>query len=103
MSPRARRLALLAALVGLATCNMTDDEVHCEEAASRLTDCCPGFDPAGLDCTAGACSGPRLNVDDGKCIQAKSCEVLVADGTCDRARSAAGIGPAVPDPYPVCR
>ena len=97
-----RRRIALAVLAGLATCALTDDEVHCEEAAARLADCCPGFDPAGLDCTTGRCSGPTLGVDEDRCIRGRSCEALVADGTCARAVAVAG-GPAVPDPLPVCR
>ena len=107
MTWRSRRSArvLGLAVVGLALAMCaTDDEVHCEEAAARLAACCPGFDPRGLDCQAGpGCHAPRIVADDGKCIEGKSCETLVADGTCDRARYVAGSGPSVPNPYPVCR
>lgn len=103
---RRRSGAHVALLLALATCDLaaTDDEVHCEEAAAHLAECCPGFDPRGFDCTAGpGCNSPKLLVDDGKCIERKGCEALVADGTCDRARFLAGTGPSVPDLYPVCR
>ncbi len=103
--PVRRRVLLVLALLGfaLAPC-ATEDEVHCEEAAARLQRCCPGFDPRGLDCeTRPACHTPRLSLDESRCIEGRSCESLVADGTCDRARYATGSGPSVPDPYPICR
>lgn len=106
MSPagRRRRYPFALLLLVLAVCEMTDDEFHCEEAVAHLADCCPGFEPRGFDCTAGpGCSSPALLADQARCIQGKSCEMLVAGGTCDRALHAAGSGPTVADPLPVCR
>jgi hypothetical protein len=39
----------LTALLAL-TCEIREDELRCEEAAARLADCCPGFDPRLVDC-----------------------------------------------------
>jgi hypothetical protein len=67
--------------------------VHCEEAVAHLSDCCPGFVARGFDCTEGpGCNSPALLEDQGRCIEGKSCEALVADGTCDRARTVAEQG-----------
>jgi hypothetical protein len=52
-----KRLPWFAAAFALfATCS-TDEQFLCEEAAARLANCCPGFDPKALRCSDAAVTG----------------------------------------------
>lgn len=64
---------------------VTEQELECEQAASYLARCCPGFDAHRLWCTEeSGCPGsyPALAVPTSKCLQGRSCEQLQADGWC---------------------
>ncbi len=80
----------LTALLAL-TCGIREDELRCEEAAARLADCCPGFDPRLVDCYfTSACetSYPVIDIDESRCLSARTCEQIVAAGICERAQAA---------------
>lgn len=62
------------------------DEFQCEVAVVHLTDCCPGLPSDMLSCTHGGCESnitPDLQAEHALCLQAKSCEELMALGACD--------------------
>jgi hypothetical protein len=68
---------------------LRQDEAECEEAVARLIECCPGFDPAAINCeyVKGDCDQgsvyPSLSAPDSECILGKSCEALNAQKVCD--------------------
>jgi hypothetical protein len=78
----------------LARCQggLRDDELDCEQAASQLASCCPGFEPTELSCAYGpsGCntSFPALTVAESECIVSESCPTLVSTGVCARAMEA---------------
>jgi hypothetical protein len=63
-----------------------EDELECEEAVSRLSHCCPGFDSTRYRCiyTAGCHSDtqPDISVENARCIRRESCAALVTSGAC---------------------
>ena len=87
-----RRLLLCTALLcgvflGRACDSLREDELHCEEAALRIRDCC-GSDVA-MDCTyvVGCESGQRnlpvLDIPSALCVRDASCQALRDAGVCD--------------------
>ena len=83
MRGRARGGIVAAIVVGLSlSCGaITHDELACEEAVSRLSDCCPGLDTRGLSCvdSSGGCSGeakPTVTSRASSCVLGKSCSDL---------------------------
>lgn len=76
------------------------DVLWCEEALSRLTDCCPGFDPVRVECNFyfshdPGCGKPTtqqiepaLSTAESECIRDTGCEVLRSTGVCTRAQEA---------------
>jgi hypothetical protein len=82
-------LALLFALGGGSCGEIRRDELYCEEAVSRLIDCCPGLDPRLLPCVnADGCSGsisPSLSLRSSTCVLDRSCTALQSGGVCARA------------------
>jgi hypothetical protein len=103
---RARRPTALLA-VALAFCGLTEDAVLCEEAAARLSQCCPGFSPNQLRCEMPTfpvgCAEVDVQTDESRCIMGRTCEDLRGDGTCDRAIAAWTVGFPPADTFPVCR
>lgn len=92
---RRRRRGLLAVLSGaLALTALTgagglrEDEIECEQASSHLSDCCPGFDEARVDCHyiqgCDKTSEPSLGVAESQCIEALGCDEVRARGLCTR-------------------
>lgn len=75
---------------------LREDEIECEEAASHLADCCPGFQPSTLACRyhEGSCGTtfPDLTATEGACIRSRSCDDLVSSGVCAKAAAAADAG-----------
>jgi hypothetical protein len=75
--------------VSLACASMTKEELACEEAASRLIDCCPGFDARRMPCVeseGGGCNkvaSPVLTERASSCILDTSCDALRGRGSCD--------------------
>lgn len=71
---------------------MREDELLCEEAAARLVDCCPDFDPSALECVyssgCGSTQYPAIPVAESECILERSCSELAARGICARAQNA---------------
>jgi hypothetical protein len=95
---RARRVSTLVVTLTtlgvLLSCGeISEDELWCEEAVSKLQDCCPTFDPRRLPCVRshGGChtseTRPSLSVRSSECIMNKACDGLRRDGVCDRAVS----------------
>ena len=81
-------LAVLTGLVGiLFSCgSVRKDELVCEEAVARLSDCCPSFDPRRFDCEyIQSCAGSNVPVVDehaAECIRARACDDLASTGIC---------------------
>jgi len=81
-----RRFGLaLGAFLALTAENLSidQDELQCEQAVAYLASCCPGFDNAGINCTAGGCVRPDLDLPTSKCLQSLSCDQVVARGLCN--------------------
>src|SRR5262245_44560823 len=79
---------LVLVAVVLSCGSIPDDELTCEEAVSRLIDCCPGFDPRRMPCVRSDGCGndqtkPSFSEDSSRCILGKTCDDLRA-GTCER-------------------
>lgn len=81
-------VAPIAVLVALSCGAVSEEELSCEEAVSRLQTCCPKIDPRRLDCedqngcnsgTAGLPFDRRA----AQCIRDTSCEALVTSGKCE--------------------
>jgi len=83
--------AVLAAMT--MTCGIRDDELHCEEAAAHLRDCCPSFDVHSIDCyyaqTGCGTIYPVITISESRCITSESCSALVQSGVCTRAQGVA--------------
>lgn len=77
-------LGILA--LGALTCGIPEDDLQCEEAASHMANCCPGFDPKRLGCaTIPGCYGDGaypLPIQTSKCITDMSCDQIVAKSLC---------------------
>lgn len=75
-------------VVVIVACGGIDDnEIHCEEAVSRLQDCCgPAFDPRKFNCVedSNGCntSSPDFYDSASKCIRDSSCKQLQDKGKC---------------------
>jgi len=79
---RLRTLALAASALLLGGADyLQEDRLKCEEAAKRLADCCPNFDPARLQC-GGSCQSPRLTIAMSECVLALDCPGVRAAGWC---------------------
>ena len=81
----------LSLVVGtlLACGSIRQDEFICENAVSRLQECCPGFDAHAIVCTydqgcVGGATYPELDSTQSDCILSDSCEVLRNSGVCGR-------------------
>jgi hypothetical protein len=81
------------------SCNgFREDEIECEQSVARLEECCPGFRAHDLsceyiervDCSDNVTSRefPALSLEDSRCVQKKTCAVLVESGVCTRAQAA---------------
>ncbi len=82
--------------------NFRPDVFACEEAVSRLDECCPDFEPKLLRCVHSKKSGssscgynswsmgeePTITIAESECIFAMSCEALIATKVCERAARA---------------
>lgn len=79
-------LSTLALLFLMADDGISREEFNCEIAAVHLFDCCPALPANLLSCASGGCGSqmtPDLSEDRAACLQKKSCDELVALGTCD--------------------
>ena len=78
----------VALTVSLACASISKEELACEEAVSRLSDCCPGLDARRFPCvesSGGGCSksaDPTVTERAAGCILDSSCSTLVANGVC---------------------
>lgn len=84
-------VALGAALVVALSCTgISEEELTCEQAVSKLAECCPDLDPRRLPCvdTAGGCASGEAEATvsraAGSCVLAVSCDVLRSSRTCER-------------------
>lgn len=91
-----RKVSVLLVVIGvigvvLSCGQIAEDELVCEEAVSKLQDCCRGFDARRLPCvrSEGGCktsdTRPALSVRASQCILDKQCSAVVSEGVCDRA------------------
>lgn len=75
--------------------DLTEEVLSCEEAASKLMDCCP-LKPPTIKCEdyrhSNGCDSeghsPALNLHESKCIRRRSCKDLIDSGVCERAMTA---------------
>lgn len=91
--------------------DLTEEVLSCEEAVSKLGDCCPKVSSV-LSCqdyryrsTGPDCQGnpqfseghtlPSLNLQESKCIRRRSCKDLIDTGVCERALNAYPRGSSV--------
>lgn len=78
-------MALVAIVVACGA--IEDDELKCEEGASRLETCCPGFNPQRLNCqNQQGCNTslvPVITERASDCLRAKTCEEIVTKGSCE--------------------
>lgn len=78
----------VALTVSFACASMTSEELACEEAVSRLSDCCPDIDARRLPCVesgGGGCNNeatPVLTQHASSCILEATCQGLVERGVC---------------------
>ncbi len=95
--PRTRRRGAAAALAAglllgaLGLRCIRGDELQCENAVTRLVDCCPTFPQIEGYCDYSEGCGvyyPTISESDARCIARSSCEDLVGNGVCDRAATA---------------
>jgi hypothetical protein len=83
-------LALVALLVSLSCGSITKDELACEQAVSKLRDCCDALDARRLPCVdsnGGCASGeakPVLNAHAASCVLDNDCGHYQSNGGCDR-------------------
>ena len=65
--------------------SIRDDELVCEEAVSRLEDCCPSFEPRRFSCDRGGCNPnvPALDERAADCVRERACGDLQSKGICE--------------------
>jgi hypothetical protein len=80
--------------------NFRADVIECEDALSRLEQCCPGFDPTPVLCnfywdkstgcgsTTTESEEPAFTRDESDCIREMSCDQLVTNKVCERGQAA---------------
>lgn len=77
-----------------AACAIRPDELECEEAVGRLTQCCDlavvdGYctyvAPVSQGCSETPAVYPALTPDESRCIRAMSCAAMQSSGVCARA------------------
>ncbi len=81
--------AVVLALVALRC--IRGDEMLCENAVSRLQQCCAGFVVSSGYCTYSDGCGvtyPTISESDSKCVADASCEYIVDHDICNRALQA---------------
>ena len=92
-------IAFAAVVAVVLSCGeIRESEMLCEEAVSRLDECCPGIDPRRLNCIhqdgCGTQLEPVFTVRASDCLRDKPCELLKSDGICD------GLRQLSYEPYP---
>lgn len=92
-SRRSRRGPLLfagAVAVVLSCGEIREDEMLCEEAVSRLDECCPNIDPRRLNCVyndgCGTALVPVFTPAASDCVRERACADMQARGICDGLR-----------------
>lgn len=89
LSRRVLCVAFAALLSGAVTCSFRVDDLHCEEAAAHLTECCPELESYVLDCSGErqACeSEPTITFtqQESDCLLERDCDTLARDRVCER-------------------
>ncbi len=70
---------LLGVTLAVVACDeIRSDEIRCEEAVSRLSDCCTGIETRGLDCDSAHGVSPVVPESVAACIVDKSCGDLAS-------------------------
>ena len=88
------RAVFFAAIVfvALACGSIRQDQLECEEAVTKLDECCSHFDSSPIQCifTQGCddTTYPDLDIPTSECIRGESCATIVASGVCARALAA---------------
>ncbi|MBX3228658.1 MAG: hypothetical protein KIT84_08400 [Labilithrix sp.] len=79
MRVRRHGLGVLVALfvaAALSCANFDNDELQCEEAVSRLEECCPDIDARRFSCDVGCNSGVDFTNRAAGCVRDRSCDDL---------------------------
>ena len=81
--------ALFVSIMLMGARGVGERELDCEQAALRLEECCPDFDPTMIGCSyEWSCGGsdrvPVVTSSESDCIRESSCDDLVAAGVCER-------------------
>lgn len=105
--PGALVLALLFLLVSSrGASGLREDDLQCEQAASHLEECCPGFDVTKLSCAfSSGCGDTRytaFSIAESECIQDTDCKTLIANGVCARAQGRTEVFADAAPPASVC-
>jgi hypothetical protein len=84
-------IAFAAVVAVVLSCGeIRESEMLCEEAVSRLDECCPEIDPRRLNCIhqdgCGTQLEPVFTVRASDCLRDKPCELLKDEGICDGLR-----------------
>jgi hypothetical protein len=86
-SPPAALIVALVA-VALACGSIRQDQLECEEAVTKLSQCCPNFDASPIQCVydSDGCNTtyPDLDIPTSECIRGESCATIVSTGVCAR-------------------
>ena len=66
-----------------------EDEIECDHAASRLSECCPDLQARLLDCSYSQGCGsetydPWLSIPESECIRSRDCREIETAGICER-------------------
>lgn len=92
-------IALAAVVAVVLSCGeIREDEMLCEEAVSRLDECCSEIDPRRLNCVyqdgCGTELRPIFSPSASDCLRDRPCDVLRERGICD------GLQKLSYEPYP---
>lgn len=81
---------VVALLVALSCTGLSEEELTCEQAVSKISECCPDVDTRRLPCveSAGGCTNGEAEAtvsrSAGRCVLDLSCETLRSSGKCER-------------------
>lgn len=79
--------AVVAVVLSLSCGDIRESEMLCEEAVSRLDECCAEIDPRRLNCIyqqgCGTDLVPVFTVKASECLRERPCEVLRDQGICE--------------------
>ena len=85
-------IALLSSVTLMCGNGFDQAELECEEAISRMIECCPGFDKTLVRCYVEGCDDDTpitINLSDSQCILNHSCDAIRSADMCGRTQRVA--------------